>query len=85
MNVLLDYIRAISSHSNLFNVGFLGFAYRQAAGGCQRLAVFVLGRAVASADRFRTQMEVFGFSAADSLAPGFKRARVQMRSHDLND
>ena len=43
------------------------------------------GRAVASADRFRTQMKVFGFSAADSLSPGFKRARIQMRSHDLDD
>ena len=36
--------------------------------------MFVLGRAVASADRFRAQVEVFGFSAADSLAPGFERA-----------
>ncbi len=74
MNALLDCIRVISSHSNFFKVGFLVFAYRQAAGECQGLAVFVLGRAVASADRFRTQMEVFGFSAADSLSPGFKRA-----------
>ena len=74
MNALLDCIRAISSRSNLFKVRLLGFAYRQAAGECQGLAVFVLGRAVASADRFRTQMEVFGFSAADSLSPGFKRA-----------
>ena len=74
VNALLDCIRAISSQSNPFKVGFLGFAYRQAAGECQGLAVFVLGRAVASADRFRTQVEVFGFSAADSLAPGFERA-----------
>ena len=68
---VLDCIRVISSHSNFFKVGFLVFAYRQAAGECQGLAVFVLSRA---ADRFRTQMEVFGFSAADSLAPGFERA-----------
>ena len=74
MNALLGCIRAISSQSDPFKVGLLGFAYRQAAGECQGLAVFVLGRAVASADRFRTQVEVFGFSAADSLAPGFERA-----------
>ena len=82
---VLDCIRVISSHSNFFKVGFLVFAYQQAAGECQGLAVFVLGRAVASADRFRTQMKVFGFSAADSLSPGFKRARIQMRSHGLDD
>lgn len=74
MNALLDCIRAISSQGNLFKVGFLGFAYRQATGECQGLALLVLGRTVASADRFRAQMEVFGFSAADSLSPGFKRA-----------
>ena len=85
MNALLDCIRAISSQSNPFKVGFLDFAYRQATGECQGLALFVLGRAVASANRFRAQMEVFGFSAADSLSPGFKRACVQVRSHDLDD
>ena len=74
MNALLDCIRAISSQSNLFKVGFLNLLIDRPLANAEGLAVFVLGRAVASADRFRTQMEVFGFSAADSLSPGFKRA-----------
>ena len=49
------------------------------------LAVFVLGRAVASADLFRAKMQVFGFSALDSFTPGFKSARIQLGPHDLND
>ena len=47
--------------------------------------MFVLGRAVASADRFRAQTEVFGLSAADSFTPRSKSARIQLRPHDLNN
>ena len=47
--------------------------------------MFVLGRAMASADRFRTQMKVFGFSAADSFSPRSKSARFQLRPHDLDN
>ena len=46
--------------------------------------MFVLRRTVASADRFRTQVEVFGFSAADSFSPRSKSARIQLRPHNLN-
>jgi hypothetical protein len=47
--------------------------------------MFVLGRTVASANRFRAQMEVFGLSAADSFTPRSKSARIQLRPHDLNN
>ena len=47
--------------------------------------MFVLGRAVASANRFRAQMEVFGLSAADSFTPRSESARTQVRPHDLNN
>ena len=47
--------------------------------------MFILGRAVASAHPSRTKMEVFGFSAADSFAPGSERAWIQLGPHDPND
>ena len=47
--------------------------------------MFVLGRTVASANRFRAQKEVFGLSAADSFTPRSKSARIQLRPHDLNN
>ena len=85
MNALLGCIRAISSQSNLFKVGPLGFAYRQAAGDCQGLAVFVLGWAIAPVDSFGAKLEVFGFPTAHSLTPGPKSAWVQLRPHDLDN
>ena len=47
--------------------------------------MFVLGRTVASVDRFWAQMEVFSLSVAHSFTPRSESARTQVRPHDLNN